>query len=1046
MNLQELKENARKSGIRQDVKSHCTKIRDGINKNGSTSGNRAIWELFQNAGDLAKNGSAEIMITLTNDAFVFAHKGKPFTYDSLCSLVKQVSSEEKENDDAVGQYGTGFLTTHKFSRKITINGSMLICNDPEVYVDVTDFVIDRTNFDDITLFIEDMTNQIMAVEKLFDGDQKTEAREWTTLRYELNDERKVIAQTAIDEAMKLMPYVLTFNDKIVRCTIDDQTRNKKFTFEKVDKTTSENGLFCKSIMISGNDEEPTPFDCYYLECHEGMSRIILPLETETRVRSLAGVPKLFVHFPLIPQVEQNYFDVNFLFHSHMFKPEEPRDNIIVPRENDATEKAANANNIVLEEMTSVLWRFLEKNVHTWTNTIEMASIDITCTGFNDAKTESYYKTLKEKWVDEFSKLKLMDIDGTKYSMSGESHPVVLDSELCCFLSSDKEHDYLSVVYPYAKGVAKIPSKEELLKWSLIISGWNSCLTTNFLNLETIVDYVSKNKDGQLHKMLTMIVDANHSEFFDKFALLPNREGVLMKREDLRDAASITRDLYQLVKNLDSSICTKMVDEDYADVIKLTEYDRKNLRDELNAIVKKNEDECWKEPKSQPYSGDFEKNLIALCSCYNTLDGASARKRLMPIICRFEGVDYEARVISASADETPGFDLYRQIFLSLVENQMMKISVKDDQWVSENYEDLVAFVGNALGEDYKGFCFRYAIYPDMNNGLHKPDELKKCCVLDEKLFGFYNSVVGEDLKSKCVATEFETFFDKYNDDTCQYTEEKVANEIKEKLSGEKYKNTVVLDIIELTESNTEDGKKWHDLFKDIYDQRQSIRYNLGTPEEHQAVNIMLKQNNPGLLQKMAEVAERGDAFDIINSLEDTLERKKNDEYRNMLGTYVEDHIQRFLQEALKDYGINVTNEQNGQDLILSKEGYDIYHIEVKSRWSSSQSVEMTQLQFHCAVDHPERYALMNVNMYHFDRTRAENGEMLQLSELYPNIKCLDNIGVLEKDLSDRTCKAFNGGMDDIRLDGYYKVIVPQSVFDCHSLDFNGMVDRIKTKFN
>ena len=83
------KDDARKRELRQNVKSHCTKIRDGIRKNGSTSGNRAIWELFQNAGDLSKDGcSAEIHITLNDDTFIFAHKGKSFTYDSLCSLVK----------------------------------------------------------------------------------------------------------------------------------------------------------------------------------------------------------------------------------------------------------------------------------------------------------------------------------------------------------------------------------------------------------------------------------------------------------------------------------------------------------------------------------------------------------------------------------------------------------------------------------------------------------------------------------------------------------------------------------------------------------------------------------------------------------------------------------------------------------------------------------------------------------------------------------------------------------------------------------------------
>ncbi len=1041
------KKEARDSSLRQDLKSHCTKIRDGINKNGSTSGNRAIWELFQNAGDLALKATTEIVISLTNESFVFAHKGKPFTYDTLCSLVKQVSSEEKENEDAVGQYGTGFLTTHKFSRKITVNGSMRISESPEAYVNVTNFVINRTNFSDIPLFIEDMAEQIIEVENLMDGEQHSEAREWTSLDYELNEERKAIAQTAIDEAMKLMPYVLTFNDNIDCCTIDDQTRNQKFVFKKVDKTTSIPGLYCKSIMISKNDEQPRPFDCFYLDCHSGKSRILLPLESETRVRSLKNVPKLFVHFPLIPQSGQDYFGVNFLFHSHLFTPEEPRDNIIIPKLNDATDKMANANKAVLDEMTGVLWRFLEENVQTWTNTIDMASIDIKDFGFNDPKTEAYYKELKEKWATEFSKLKLMDIDGVRYSMSETNHPVVLDSELTLFLSSKTDNDYLSVIYPYARGAAKVPSKEDLLRWSLIVSGWNSNTKENFVGLESIVDFVSKNNGGQLHNMLSLVVEAGHTEYFEKFALLPNREGVLMTRSQLHNAAPITKDLYVLVKALNPAICSKMVDEEYADVVELSTYDRQNLRDELNSTIEAKETEYWKNGNApKPYDGEFERHLIDLCSCYNSLNGDSKRKRLMPVICKFEGVEYKEREIPAWEGESASFDLYRSIFLSLVENQMMKIADKDSQWVSDHYDDLVTFVGNATGDDYKSFCTRYAIYPDMNKSLHEPESLRKCVDVDDILFGLYEKVMDDDLKSKCVDPAFATFFGKYNEDSSyQYTSTCVANDIKERLSEGHYKDTIVLDIIDLTESNTSDGLKWRSLFKDIYDQRQSIRYNLGTPEEHQAVNTLLKQNNPDLLKKMADVSERQDALLIIDKGLDAIERMKDDAYKCMLGAYVEEHIQRFLEEALSGTGISVTNNQYGQDLLLSKDGNEDYHIEIKSRWNNVQSVAMTSNQFDCAVDCADRYALVCVNMYHFDQNRAAQGDSFELSEIYSDIKCLDNIGDLETDLHNRTDEALRGGSDDIRLNASYKVIVPQQVFNNNSLDFNGLVERIKLKF-
>lgn len=162
--------------------------------------------------------------------------------------------------------------------------------------------------------------------------------------------------------------------------------------------------------------------------------------------------------------------------------------------------------------------------------------------------------------------------------------------------------------------------------------------------------------------------------------------------------------------------------------------------------------------------------------------------------------------------------------------------------------------------------------------------------------------------------------------------------------------------------------------------------------------------------------------------------------------MENNIQVYLEDALACKGITVSNQQNGQDFILSKQGYEEYYIEVKSRWESEQSVEMTPTQFECAVKMPERYALISVNMYHFDRSRAEKNELVALSEIYSNIKCRDNIGYLEKDLKKRTDDAFRGGENDIRLNGSYKVRVPQSVFDSNPLDFNELMKIIISRFS
>lgn len=1037
---EEKKKQARESEIRQNIKSHCTRIRDGIRKNGTTSGNRAIWELFQNAGDLSE--CAEIKITLTNEHLIFAHKGEAFTFDSLCSLVKQVSSQEKEEDIKVGQYGTGFLTTHKFSRKIIVNGSMRISDkdEPEVYVDIDNFVIDRTNFDDIPLFIEDMKNQILAVEKLMDQDLHSSHREWTELCYELNEERRNIAQVAIDEAIRLLPFVLAINDNIGSCIINDETRDRVTTFKKREGLTSDPDLCLTVVSNSINGESPKDINVYYLELHDGESRIILPLKSENEVMRLGDIPRLFVHFPLIGQ---RHYDVNFIFHSHRFTPEEARDNIIIPKDNDATEKAATKNLEVLNEMTSLLWEFLDKNVEKWHNTVMMANISIKDSGYDDIKTEAYYSEQKKKWVARFSSLKLIEINGSRYSMSDEIHPVVLESSLCQFLVDNEEKDYLSSLFDYANKTALIPCKNELITWSRIIEEWHSPQDDLFMSFEQIVDYVSRNSGENLKEILNMIVDAGYSHYFEKYPLLPNRERVLLKRAELHNAESINDDLYNLVKALSPEICNKMIHPEYADIIDLPSYSWQNLRDELNDCVKEVENKYWKGSDHQrPYNGEFEYNLIKLCSFFTTIGGDSKRNRLMPIICKFENLDYQEIHIPAWRDNPSGFDLHRQIFPSLVENQMMKISVQDSKWVSEHISELTSFVDYARGDDYKNFCTRYAIYPDMLHVLHCPDELKKNIKVNDILFDLYFHTFGEDLRGKCVNSKFELFFEKYAEESYQFTPASVANEIQNELSAGNYQDTILLDIIDLTEQEGVNGTDWQVLFKDIYKQRESIRYKLGTDDERRAINRMMKRKSPELLQLLADVAERKDSDMLIEALNETIANVEHQEHIKKLGDFVENHVERFITDFLKPYGVCVKNEQGGQDLILSKSGFEDYYIEIKSRWVDKASAVMSSVQYQTAVSNPERYSLISAQMWTFDQNRAEAEEEVSFDEFEPRLKVCEYIGAIDPDLLSKLKLAFNYQDNAISAVGSYEIHVPQKMF---TLSFVEFIDKLKNYF-
>jgi len=375
--------------------------------------------------------------------------------------------------------------------------------------------------------------------------------------------------------------------------------------------------------------------------------------------------------------------------------------------------------------------------------------------------------------------------------------------------------------------------------------------------------------------------------------------------------------------------------------------------------------------------------------------------------------------------------------------MMKIGQKNDSWVKEHMGDLVSFVENARGDDYKNFMDRYAIYPDMNGVQHVPGDLKKSVGVELRLFEMYKLVFGEDLRSKCVDDRFASFYEKYNtDDNFQYTSEKIATEIQNRLSADDYKDMVLLDIIDLTESEGSDGLRWRTWFKTIYDQRETIRYNLGSAEERKAINRMLKQKNLELMQKMADLAENNEPDMVLVKLEEAIQNAKDEAYKKMLGDFVETHVEHFLQNALTEVGVEVLNIQGGQDLILRKEGYKDYYIEIKSRWEVKMPAIMSSLQYKTAVENADRYTLISAQMWNFDQQRVERKDVLDIAEFAPMLRACSSIGFLAPELEKKLDDVFVYNENSISAYGSYEVHVPQKLL---TQSFDDIIDILKGLF-
>ena len=83
---------------------------------------RWIWELLQNARD-ASSGCTNLIASIEyrSGELAFRHNGRGFTQKEIAHLILHGSTKIEE-DEAIGKFGSGFLTTHLLSPVIKISG------------------------------------------------------------------------------------------------------------------------------------------------------------------------------------------------------------------------------------------------------------------------------------------------------------------------------------------------------------------------------------------------------------------------------------------------------------------------------------------------------------------------------------------------------------------------------------------------------------------------------------------------------------------------------------------------------------------------------------------------------------------------------------------------------------------------------------------------------------------------------------------------------------------------------------------------------------
>lgn len=865
--LETVKDFQRRVEVRLAYKGYCKKISVGLESLDGNSGERAFWELIQNARDVG-DGHTRIKIELRSDCLIFSHHGRPFDYTSLHSIVLQSSSKGSLDADVVGQYGTGFVTTHTFNRCVSVSAPFALKNEDGLvgYVRIENFKIDRTKVDTADGPIA-MEEQMRFVRELCEQ-PRTALRptdDSTSFRYELTYGQIEVVSSQIDKVMRLLPFVLVLNRDICEVEIVDEFANLHVVFRQ--PQSREVSDICvggwkhvteKVVVVDcGESSENSDLVCESLQSEKGDVVIIPPFPE--MCGDVHAIPSLFLSFPLLGT---EAFGVNFIFHSKRFYPVERRDAILLPGSTDLKRARGGANRAILKEMASAVLGYYADEANARRLPIDFCEVDFP-KRHDDPETQRFYEEMQSLWAGRMPDLCVLPIEGLMFRVSDEAvrlpHPHFFER-----LDEGRSEAFEAVLYNYVSHGHLTPSPG-LVAWAKVVHAWRCDRDGEFFASVSDVCGAITQKTEYLHSFLLLLKEGGNADMMEKFPILPNRDGNLRRKSELRHAKFLTSEMYELVKRAMGEDAQSLFDGSFADVCGVAEYSVAELQRAIAGNMDKLRTSAVKGSESLP--DDVVYDLLRLCSASYSDVFENQRGKIMPLMAQFFGKDFVVvRVQRLRSEDEELF--YRSPFWLLLDYTLKQISKKDSKWVDEHKEWLVSFLkaySPRTNNEHAKRLDEYAVLPNRFGKLCLYRDLKENKNVPEELADIYVSVFGDenDLRSEWVDDGFSGIVD-----LKEQTAEEVAGRIEKELVEDMKRDAkdrrfdkVVREVIQEL-ATREVWRKW---FPQIEEKKAVYTFSMMAGNVQNSLFALMDVEVSGL-ERLAKLSKESDICVLLEEME------------------------------------------------------------------------------------------------------------------------------------------------------------------------------------
>lgn len=1012
---------------RDNFESFANKIFTGIREiNPEYAEKRAIWELFQNALDtIQENG--EIEINRTPSGFIFKHNGRPFTDSEFGGLIKQFSVGKKygNNDEKLGQYGTGFISTHVYGKHIKITTSIKL--DSGEYVNLNGFNLDRDADSP-----EMLTDKLLAQDDLFgtliDQDPETASTPlaYTLFEYTASEKRQRHIDNMLVYLPKIIPFIFCFNNKLLQVTISNNGVTEQF----IRKSTKNEMLEIESIK--GLIRLPFLYD------EDLRLKIIIGSETI----DLTEVPKLFLFYPLMETVDEG---INFLIHADNFKPNRERDYLHKQKDNPDLIADIATNEQLLKRAFELTINHIKNN----------ESLDFWLASkilFFEGNTD-FEKEIKRIFINEIRSLDRLGNFEHKYSI--DSLFYLHESILII------EDEIKKSIYSLLSQFITLPSYELYCEISSHVNNWNTVVENKFITFDLVQvgEYLSKYANGNYHtfhdkhayKLFIKHISGN-THLLNTYCLIPNIHGILSYYRELVRWNRVESELIEIADVIHYEITKKYLHPEFYFLEEITEYNRESFKDDFSRFCNEINDGFSKDNDQVELSSVRQSMLIDALYCFIGLNNLTQLNiQLEGFYKRIFGLQVQPKTIfnpTTDINYQPAFKLLAHQYIESIQNIDISTRLKDlDELLS------IMFENRNLKEE---FLHKKPCIPSQNFTLKVQSELKKDEIRDNDFKKKYKDITGIDIFDELAADGF----DKYLQHSGTVNGQTIGLKIEEKLQAEKrfipvkdLLPDVLNEVLKLVEKISERPDTWGQWLMNINKVKEEILMHKFQNEKTRSSLFSILTKDEATIELLGDLAKVENLEDLVRKgLEKQQEEKRRNahmDYITRIGLSIQGLIQKQLDIELanlievkkseEDTLLSTQEEQNGQDFIIYKNGVPLYFIEVKSKWDENGRFTLTKNQTEkCAVE-KSRYAVVSVNVDRYKKRYAIDDELnIKFENLREFIRVNDNLGpYFEKLVQENIYKSESN--DPKLID--FRGSIPQRIIDDEGEKFEGFMPKL-----